>query len=242
MMKIIAFDVRGDYAHFKKVFTNSSPLTYSTITPTALYGLIGAILGLDNDNNDYLNVINAETVSVGVRHLTPTEKTNICTNFINTKQKSEIHKFKNHTQIITEYLYNYSARVYVSFRDDELAKKFRDMVAEHKSVYTICLGLSECLADFKYVGEYDAEKLENELVKTGCVIPIDSIVFDKETNFFKYEFIKEERLPINMKASREVTKYANMLVEKKARMVDLKVKEAWKLPTDEVVVFYNGVA
>jgi CRISPR-associated protein Cas5h len=241
-MKIIAFDVQGDYAHFKKVFTNSSPLTYSTITPTALYGLIGAIMGLDNVDNHYLSIINAETVSVGVRHLSPTDKTNICTNFINTKQRSEINRFKNHTQIITEYLRNYSARIYVSFRDKEIEKRFLDLVSEHKSVYTVCLGLSECLANFEYVGEYDAEKIQNELIETGCVLPIESVILDKDTNFHQYELIKEERIPINMKVNREVTKYSNMLIEKKARKIEIKVKEAWKLPNDEVVVFYNGIA
>ena len=48
--RVIVFDVWGDYAHFRKNYSTSSPLTYSFPPRTALSGLIGAIAGLDKSN------------------------------------------------------------------------------------------------------------------------------------------------------------------------------------------------
>ena len=52
MSKIIIFDIWGDYAHFKKPYTTTSPLTYSIPSRTALTGIIGAIMGIRKDKNN----------------------------------------------------------------------------------------------------------------------------------------------------------------------------------------------
>ena len=47
-MKTIIFDLQGEMAHFRRPDTTSTQLTYPFITPTAIKGLVGAILGIED--------------------------------------------------------------------------------------------------------------------------------------------------------------------------------------------------
>ena len=49
-MKIIVFDIKGKFAHFRKFYTNSSSLTYGIPPRTAICGILAAILGLERDS------------------------------------------------------------------------------------------------------------------------------------------------------------------------------------------------
>ena len=241
-MRIIAIDVKGNYGQFKRNYTTSSPLTYSLITPTAIYGMIGAILGLDKKNNEYLNFVNQETVRVGARSLAPIQKTVMSLNYLNAKEKDEFFYKKGQSPTRVEWLKNVKTRIFISFSDNDLADQFKDMVENSRNVYPVYLGTTECVATVEYVGDFEAEKIENEVVLTGCAVPIDLIYkqpdnFSIEINGFKYD---RERFPVQMKPSREAT-YANVLIEKEARKFRVSVKEAWNCG-EEVVVFYNEIA
>ncbi|MEW6070945.1 MAG: CRISPR-associated protein Cas5, partial [Candidatus Thermoplasmatota archaeon] len=45
-MEPLVFTIKGQFAHWRKWFTTTSPLTYSFPPRTAVIGLIGAILGV----------------------------------------------------------------------------------------------------------------------------------------------------------------------------------------------------
>jgi len=47
-MKVLVFDVSSDYAHFRQPYSTTSSLTYAIPPRTAIFGLIGAILGIDS--------------------------------------------------------------------------------------------------------------------------------------------------------------------------------------------------
>lgn len=49
--KILCFELFGDYAQFRKFFTNMSPLSFSIPPRTVLMGIIGAMLGVDKAEN-----------------------------------------------------------------------------------------------------------------------------------------------------------------------------------------------
>ena len=44
--ELLIFDIRGEYGHFRKYNTTTSPLTYSIPTRTAIAGILGAILAI----------------------------------------------------------------------------------------------------------------------------------------------------------------------------------------------------
>ena len=47
-MKVVVFDVKGDIGHFRRPDTTATHLTYPFIPPTAVKGLVGAILGIED--------------------------------------------------------------------------------------------------------------------------------------------------------------------------------------------------
>ena len=46
-MKALIFKLKGDYARFRCPYSTTSALSYSSIHPIAVKGLIGAIMGID---------------------------------------------------------------------------------------------------------------------------------------------------------------------------------------------------
>jgi len=53
-MKVLVFDIWGDYGHFRKFYTTTSPLTFSFPPPPTIAGILGAIYGTDKKTNEYL--------------------------------------------------------------------------------------------------------------------------------------------------------------------------------------------
>jgi CRISPR-associated protein Cas5h len=109
--RVIVLDVWGDYAHFRKIYTTSSPLTYSFPPRTALSGLIGAIVGLDKE--DYFRHFLRKDAKIGCKILKPIKKVRIGENLINTKSAIQMHLIKNRNQIRVEFVKDPSYRIYL---------------------------------------------------------------------------------------------------------------------------------
>ena len=63
-MNILVFDLWSSYAHFKKPYTTTSPLTYSIPTRTSLAGILGALIGVDKD--EYMDVFNQKNSKLAI--------------------------------------------------------------------------------------------------------------------------------------------------------------------------------
>lgn len=238
-MKVLIFDIYGDYAHFKKYYTTSSPLTLSFPPPPTIKGMLGAICGKGKD--EYLEVFSSEQCKVGIRILKPIKKVRMGLNHINTKDGFWIPVNKKnhqaHTQICTEFLKDPVYRIYFSHQDDELFEKLTEMIKEHKTVFTLSLGLSELLADFKYVGQRDFTKIENEESEIHSIVPIECIkdqglIFADARKYFK------EKIPVDMIKGRIVSKYQDILFESEGKSIHADMKYFWEGQNGERVVFF----
>lgn len=156
--RVLVFDLWGDYGHFRKIETTTSPLTYSIPTITALNGLIGAIIGLPKDS--YYESFSSENIKYGIKLQKPVKKINININLINTSDGFFLWDIKNSPRSPTpfEFLKKPHYRIYVWLRDEDVRSTLKDYLKNHKSVFTPCLGLSELLANFKFIGEFEARK------------------------------------------------------------------------------------
>jgi len=214
--RVIVFDIWGEFAHFRKFFTTSSPLTYSFPPPPTVRGIVGAILGLSKDR--YIEVTNS--LSVGVSLLSPVKKIRMGLNFIFTKGsggKFEPTLFRDkkgdssktlRTQVQMEFLKDVKYRIYLS-GDESLLNSLMEYLPYRKTEYTISLGLSECLADFEFVGEFEAEFLsKTDSVKSA--IPIKNV---KILTLEAPMKLLKERIPTFMNTERAVLKYENTLIE-----------------------------
>src|SRR5437764_6427912 len=66
-MKGVLFELKGNWAHFRKPETNNNPLTHDFITKTALIGLIGSVLGIERNAMKNLFPTLSDDLLYGVR-------------------------------------------------------------------------------------------------------------------------------------------------------------------------------
>lgn len=229
--KILVFDIWGDYAHFRRGYTTTSPLTFSIPPRTALCGLIGAILGLEKGNNEYLKHFTLDKARIGLRlfNSNPVKKTITAENLINTKEAEGIgmNLIGERTQIRFEFLKDPMYRIYFWHKDNDLYTKLKINLLEHKSVYTPCLGLSENIANFKFIGEFDIllKNPEIEFLQIHSVLPVEKVLEKNGINFnFKGEYFSL-RLPVELNQKRIVTKYSDVLFERNGNPIEAKMKE-----------------
>jgi len=152
-MKVLVFDIWGDYAHFRKFYTTSSPLTFSFPPPPTIAGIMGAIYGAGKD--EYLNIFAPIKCRLALKIVSPVRKVRMGINLINTKGNYwQPVKKKNHeprTQIRTEFLKDPHFRIYAAHKDEKVFNKLGQSIKEHRCIYSVSLGLSELRSD---IGHY----------------------------------------------------------------------------------------
>jgi CRISPR-associated protein Cas5h len=239
-MKVLVFDVWGDYGHFRKFYTTTSPLTFSFPPPSTIAGILGAIYGSGKD--EYLKVFLHDKCKIALKIVNPVKKVRMGINLINTKGGYwTLYSNKYHeprTQIRTEFLKDPYFRIYSTLENEKIFKVIKDHLKEHKSIYTVSLGLSELLADFKYIGEYDSEaKSDNGLVElqspvTESKLLQDGLEIESGKKYFK------EKMPIKMNQERIVEKYDDVIFEPDGNTIKAKVKDYYRLENGENITFF----
>jgi len=215
-MKIVVFDIWGDYGHFRIPYTTSSPLTFPVPPKTAIYGIIGAILGYDKAS--YLDNFQDKRWKVAIGIKNEVVSTRIPENFINTKSVKLFARMpigkSCRTQINMEFLKNPYYRIYVTSTCEEELLRLSKHLKAHKSVYTVSLGISECLANFKYVGTYSGEIKYSDFTEISSILPLSLVQNASRINFLtegtKYLRI---HLPLEMKDDRELVESDDFILE-----------------------------
>jgi len=241
--KVLIFDAWGDYAHFRRFYTTTSPLTFPIPPRTALCGLIGAIIGKEKENNEYLRHFSLNEASIGLRLLKPVKKVMIAENLIDTEKSPKSFYNIKRTRIRFEFLKDQKYRIYFHHTDEDIYQQLKENLMNHKSVYTPCLGLSENIANFKFVGEFKVKsETTREYVQINSVLPTEKIV---EKQGIKLNFGVEYfsiKVPIELNLDRIVTKYSNIFFERTGKPVEAKlISHYWNIDytsgTNENIVF-----
>ncbi len=245
--QVLIFDVWGDYAHFRRFYTTTSPLTFPIPPRTALCGLIGAIIGLEKENNEYLKYFTLDKASIGLKidkgH--PLKKIMIAENLIHTKNARGpgMNLIDDRTRIRFEFLKDPKYRIYFYHIDNGIYQQLKENLINHKSVYTPCLGLSENIANFAFVGEFKAQsKTSRDYVQINSVLPIEKIAEKEGINFNIEGRYFSIRVPIELNSDRVVTKYSDIFFERTGRPVEAKlIRPYWRIDytegTNENIVF-----
>lgn len=200
-IKILVFDIFADYGHFRKIWTTSSPETYSFPAHSTIAGMLGSIIGVGlNDKftgvkeTKYLEIFNYNDCYIGVRIINPIVKFRSTLSLINTKNNSfEInnifdsqiiyspicvrgeYKRSPYTIVNIQLLKNPYYRIYVYHKNSEIFNLLCKCVKNKQIFYHLYLGKSEYLADYKFVGIYVADMYsninDNIEIKSLTVIP-----------------------------------------------------------------------
>ena len=236
MSKIIIFDIWGDYAHFKKPYTTTSPLTYSIPSRTALTGIIGAIMGIRKDKNN--EDLNYSKCNLSIRIMNPIKKTIINQNLINTKTAEKMSRMKSkggRTQIRIEKLKDVKYRIYVEIFSEKEHNDLLSRLKNHSPVFTPSLGISENLANFSFIEEVEYKKEMGD-IKLHSVLNIEKIqpqnvIFEEGKEYFV------DTYSLEMQEDREVLKYGEILIERKGQEIAVRNIEYIALSNGENIMW-----
>lgn len=219
--KIIIFDYWADFGLFKKYYTTSSPMAFINIPKTSLLGIIGAIGGYKKE--EYLEKINQLKPLYSIKLKNKIRKMHIPENYIDTKASgsSRMCKFWVSTQINLEVTRSPEYRIYLYFANDinnVFEEKLESMLKEHKTFYQPCMGITEFLANFKFIAATkDFVKIEEnkEMVAitgfcpTAAIKALSDIDFGEEEN----RIYSKEKIPLEIDKNRVVSRYEEIFFE-----------------------------
>ncbi|MEN6460139.1 MAG: type I-B CRISPR-associated protein Cas5b [Syntrophomonas sp.] len=156
---VLVFDVKSDLALFRKPYTTTSMISYPFPPPTAVAGLLGAVVGIDHGAADdgkqanYWRELKGVQVAVSIRR--PVSWYTTAVNLM--KYKNTNANMGEHIQVKHQMLKNPCFRVYVKGGNNYT--KLKEYLERQEFIYTPCLGPAFTIADINYIGEYS--EIEN---------------------------------------------------------------------------------
>lgn len=237
-MNILVFDIWADFGQYKKFYTTSSPLTFSIPPVTALNGLVGAFLGWSKVDNTYIDKANKAGLRYAVSIKGQIKKSRMGLNIIETKKAGKMfNNIQQRTQVKAEFLYHPNYRILLTASNQDVLEKLTDIIASHQSIYTPYLGITECLAEFKYISSYKGiPSLADDYIDVASVIPVAAVKKIKFENKKKY---LRERIPVAMDNDRKVTRYEEVYLEADGKPIKVLLKNSIVNINDQNYVFVN---
>ena len=138
-------------------------------------------------------------------------------------------------QVQAEFLKDVKYRIYVSLSDNQYMDELFSLLNEHKSVYTPCLGISECIANFNLVYD-DLLKLNKQ---NGTNVDINSILLKNKYDLLiepkkKYGVVKS---PGFMDSDRVVYKFLEHYYEENGNSIKIKQGEYYKVGDENIALY-----
>ncbi len=213
----VVFDIGGSLALFRKAYTTTSTVSFPFPPPTAVAGIIAAIVGLNHNSSrggclaGYWESMHETQIALRIMRHGTIERHAI--NFWNTKNANKSPHIQVKHQFVRSPLY----RIYVEGAIEEV---LRQHLENETFIYTPYLGVAYALADIAYIGHYAPMSLdEGASVDVDSVIPWDdgmSIDVMASGGAFK------ERMPFSMSTERSLTRTIDVVyapsVERKLRL------------------------
>ncbi|MFA6013299.1 MAG: type I-B CRISPR-associated protein Cas5b [Desulfobacteraceae bacterium] len=235
MIKALSFKLRGDYGHFKKYYTTTSPLTFEFPPPPTVVGIVSAIIGLDK--SCYLSEFPEDSFKLAVCITKPVKKARWTVNLIDTKK--HFWHIQNRTQIRTEYLKDPEYEIFFHHSDSVLYNQLKSNLENHRTVYSVSLGLSELLGDFSYTGEHHLEEVKSQDFQSiRSVVPVSRLLDDRSVRFDDNREIFKVSYPVIMAPDRVVVRRDDVIFERCARSVTSKVDAFHVTEKGENIVFF----
>ncbi|OJV36080.1 MAG: type I-B CRISPR-associated protein Cas5 [Bacteroidia bacterium 43-41] len=234
--ELLIFDIKGEYGHFRKYNTTTSPLTYSIPTRTAIAGMLGAILGMEREICDGLYPEGAEPVQeffskeqsgVAVQIINPVKKENVGFNLINTKGSFYDLTRAGRTQIEFELLKDPHYRIYLAMDNQDKFEELSERIANKKHHFTPYLGLAQFTAQIDFIQRAQAcERVsDNEFTEIITAVNMSKLVGEAPVEFQAELFYSANNMPIAMNRDREILEYSEVLIEKNGNPLHVRVSE-----------------
>lgn len=234
--ELLIFDIKGEYGHFRKYNTTTSPLTYSIPTRTAIAGILGAILGMEREIRDGVYPEGAEPVQeffskersdMAVQIMRPVKKENIGFNLINTKTSFYDLTRAGRTQIEFELVKDVHYRIYLSMADEQKFEELTERIKNKRHHFTPYLGLAQFTAQVDFVQRAMTYEVASngEFTEIVTAVNMSKLRGEPPVEFQREYFYSANNMPIAMNRDREVLEYSEVLIEKNGNPLRVRVSD-----------------
>ena len=239
-MNILTFDATGIYAHFRKIYTNSSSLSYYFPPPTTVAGMIAAMLGRERDS--YYEEFSAENFKVAVRILKPLRKMTHTINYMLVKGKKDLYHRTSPTQIPFEMLTGVEDeveyRIYIWHNDNNLLNELSERIISRKFAFPPYFGAAPflCYISGGMITEVK-ENISNSIVSIHSVVNVHHVIKDSiEVTHGLTRMIKDI-MPISFSADRVSESNAGVIFDEKCVPIRMKLNTKYYTVENDNIVF-----
>ncbi|NIM10562.1 MAG: CRISPR-associated protein Cas5 [Candidatus Aminicenantes bacterium] len=257
---ILAFNLCGRFAHFRKFYTNASSLSYLVPPRTVIIGLLGSILMMPRDS--YYEILGESSckISVSAAEGAVIKKSVHSVNMLHEKYHSFLEKGKGscanmHSQCKLELLsagtrQSIIYRVYAAFPGSlELFEKLKAKIKSAHMGYGVYLGQRQFRAYIDDICTYSPEEIEfleqSDYLDSICLQEnVVSLLNDNGENDTNIHVVVEQ-MPVHMKAvvsvsgqtGREPVSVKRVLFERRGKRLYGTFKNCYRVG-DKVISFY----
>ncbi len=216
-MKIVSFKLKGKMAHFRKVYSNSSALSYFIPPRTTIIGIIAGLLGYERDT--YYEDFNRKKCKIAVGINQPVKKSIQTLNYLMIKKPGDFNaSMEHHSQTPVELVIPQNIRtgyleyqIWINHKDDKildmLEKRVKSKLIYQSSGISLGLGPAYNLGWIEYADIHQGEnKGENGSVAISSIMPLNKVMdLFVERMDEGYKLIKEE-VPLEFNSERQISK------------------------------------
>jgi len=201
----VVFEVSGRMAMFRKPYTTTSSISFAFPPPSAIAGLICAIVGIDHGSDkaaftaSFWSDIKGTRAALALRG--PISWLRQAINFTNVKAP----KNSPHIQVKHQFVSRPCYRIYVS---GGLEDRLRSFLERGCFKYTPFLGVAYALADIKYIGSYQELAVKDDPVQIDTVVPWDRSM---ELDVLGTGGVYKELVPFRMDKKRQLLESSTVL-------------------------------
>lgn len=210
-MKIIAFRLFGDYAHFSHPETIYSSLTYPVPPKTTIMGFLAAVIGEEG----YYKL---SDIKYSVKVDSPILKKSLIFNGIKFALSSNMHLKEGYQnsgdkkQFYRELICNPSYVVFLDIGglDKELQERIVKNLKGHKTAFTPYLGINFCIADFEWIDVKEVNEVKERECEINTLATADEFIFESGNAKAKLSTFK---MPCDVEEGRFFKDFQDFVVE-----------------------------
>ncbi len=180
-MSVVAFKLKGDYAHFSHPATIYSSLTYPVPPKTVIMGFLGALIGEEEHFRlrDILysvkvdrEIVKKSFVFNGIKFAL-SKNMHIKEGYQNAKEKKQFYR-----ELICAP--EYTVFVDLSRLTENYQDAVKDALKKHQTKFTPYLGINFCIADFEWIEIERYEKIDDPLCEIDSFTRKEDFEFDMD--------------------------------------------------------------
>ena len=219
-IRLLVFDIKGFFAHFRKHFSTTSSLSYSFPPRTTVAGLVAAIMGFDR--NSYYKALSSDKCRIALQVKSPVRHITNTVNYLMTDKPLTLRKLRGaggSMQVHMDILASgergpamLSFRVFFNHEDEKLLNEVAERIRSRRFAYPPYLGTANNIAEVDYVDLVDAEvyKPSGE-IEIHTLVPVSALrrVYPQ----YERRIYLEELVPADFTEDRKPLRKENYIYE-----------------------------